>query len=197
MVCALRRASDAEISYLLSHPEDIIAFLARAGAEPTKPPPAPGLLTRLFGKKSKQAEALAAPETSLAFSRTAGDETDLDKMWHGIHFLLTGTAWEGTEPLCYLLVGGQQVGEVGHGPARALSSAQVSAFSVALAPLTGENLRVRFNPKAMEAADIYPSGWEDPDEDDEFGGLASYFDDLKAFVTDAAAKNSGIIIYFT
>jgi hypothetical protein len=24
---------------------------------------------------------------------------DLDKSWHGIHYMLTGTAWEGTPPL--------------------------------------------------------------------------------------------------
>ena len=51
-----------------------------------------------------------------------GGELDLDKAWHGIHFLLTGSAWEGEEPLCYLLAGGQEVGDedVGYGPARVL-----------------------------------------------------------------------------
>ena len=34
---------------------------------------------------------------------------DLDKVWHGIHFLLTGSAWEGEEPLCYLVNGGEWI----------------------------------------------------------------------------------------
>ncbi len=47
-------------------------------------------------------------------------EADLDKAWHGIHYLLTGTAWKGEPPLCYLVRGGQTIGdvEVGYGPAR-------------------------------------------------------------------------------
>jgi hypothetical protein len=31
-------------------------------------------------------------------------DLDLDKAWHGLHFLLTGTAWEGTPPLDFIVV---------------------------------------------------------------------------------------------
>ena len=35
----------------------------------------------------------------------------LEKAWHGLHFLLTGSAGESCVPLGFLLEGGQEVGE--------------------------------------------------------------------------------------
>lgn len=35
---------------------------------------------------------------------------DIDKAWHALHFLFTGTAWEGEMPASFLLVGGAPVG---------------------------------------------------------------------------------------
>lgn len=77
-------------------------------------------------------------------------EIDLDKAWHGIHFLLTGSAWEGAEPLCYLVTGGHQLGDedIGYGPARALLPHEVAAFDAALSQVTVDDLRQRFNSKS-------------------------------------------------
>src|ERR1700691_2716073 len=82
----------------------------------------------------------------------AGDEEDargnfdVDKAWHGIHFLLTGTAWEGTPPLDFIVRGGQEVGDVhvGYGPARAFTSAEVRKIADALRPLSPAELERRF-----------------------------------------------------
>lgn len=47
----------------------------------------------------------------------------MDKAWHGIHYLLTGTAWEGDPPLNFLVTGGREVGteEIGIGPDEGLA----------------------------------------------------------------------------
>jgi hypothetical protein len=42
-------------------------------------------------------------------------DLDVDKAWHGIHYLLTGTAWEGDPPLDFIVKGGSQVGDVDDG----------------------------------------------------------------------------------
>jgi Domain of unknown function (DUF1877) len=79
----------------------------------------PGLIGRLFGQKRE------IPSTSdLELTATEGHEADLDKAWHGIHYLLTGTAWEGEPPLDFLVRGGRTVGtiEVGYSPARVLTA---------------------------------------------------------------------------
>src|SRR5215203_4027303 len=55
------------------------------------------------------------------------EEIDLDKSWHGIHYLLTKTAWAGEPPLSFLVLGGAEVGDidVGYGTARAFRSDEV------------------------------------------------------------------------
>src|SRR5579859_3147894 len=61
----------------------------------------------------------------------------LDKAWHAIHFMLTGSRLGGEEPLNFLVSEGTPVGEVdvGFGPARVLTSQQVRQLAAALAPL--------------------------------------------------------------
>jgi hypothetical protein len=50
-------------------------------------------------------------------SNGKGDELEVDKAWHGLHFLLTGSAWEGSFPLNFIVAGGQEVGDdLGYGP---------------------------------------------------------------------------------
>jgi hypothetical protein len=34
-----------------------------------------------------------------------GDELEIDKSWHGLHFLLTGSAREGSFPLNFIVAG--------------------------------------------------------------------------------------------
>ncbi len=90
-----------------------------------------------------------------------GEDLYLEKAWHGLHYLLTGTPWGGTEPWYYLLSGGEQVGgpqnhAVGSGPARVLLPAQVAAFDQALSP---EELTARFDPTEMRELKIYPEIW--------------------------------------
>src|ERR1700733_10559446 len=121
-------------------------------------------------------EALRADPTDITSVLYPEDEAtqvgsdvllDVDKAWHGIHFLLNGEAWEGTPPLDFI-VGGQAIGDidVGYGPARGFSADEVAAIAAALHPITAETLRARFDPAAMMAADIYPTIWDRKPEDD-------------------------------
>src|SRR5262249_19169224 len=90
---------------------------------------------------------LANPERIHNFIEKEVGQVDLEKAWHGIHFLLTGSAWDGEEPLCYLVTGGEQIGEedVGYGPARALKPQQVAAWASALSAVSVDELSNRFN----------------------------------------------------
>jgi Domain of unknown function (DUF1877) len=128
------------------------------------------------------------------------EEDDLDKAWHGIHFLLTGSAWGGDPPLNFLVAGGRQIGDVdvGYGPARGFTSADVTEISRALAQITSDDLKDRFDGKRMMKAEIYPEIWDsDPAEDDTLGYLVEYFEDLKTFVERAKASSSGLIVYIS
>src|SRR6185503_14516377 len=112
-------------------------------------------------------QLLSTPESIVALLEEDVDEVDLDKAWHGIHFLLTGTAWDGGEPLCYLVSGGEEVGDVdvGYGPARVLRPHQVAQWAAALTAIPADELRRRFDPQAMLKEKIYPEIWDhDPGE---------------------------------
>lgn len=61
---------------------------------------------------------------------------DLDKAWHGVHYLLTGQAYGGQEPESLAVVGGEEFGpEMGIGPARFLTVEQVARVASALSAL--------------------------------------------------------------
>jgi hypothetical protein len=123
---------------------------------------------------------------------------ELDKAWHGIHFLLTGEAWSGAPPLDFIVSGGREVGDedVGYGPARAFSSDEVAQVAAALDPITPDTLRDRFDGRRMMLAQIYPEIWNrDPADDDTLGYLVEYFEFLKPFIAQAAERRLGMLVY--
>jgi len=122
---------------------------------------------------------------------------DLDKAWHGIHFLLTESAWEGKEPLCYLVKGGEEIGDedVGYCPARALRPNQIADWANALSTISSDDLRKKFDPDAMMKAEIYPSIWDRAtEEDDTLGYLLEHYETLRSFVERTKDENKGAII---
>ena len=168
MICVLRQAEESEIKNLLANPDQISEFL--------------------FGDEDEEIE-----------ERPKG-EIDLDKAWHGLHCLFTGSGEEGDVPLCYLLTDGEVIGDedVGYGPARALLPSEIAAFNTALSEITADDLRKRFNPKAMMKQDIYPTIWDrDPKEDDALGYLLEYYDILTGFVRETTNANKGLIVFLS
>lgn len=145
-------------------------------------------------------ELLEAPENVIEFLEFTDEDsdhsTDLDKAWHGIHFLLTGSVWEGEEPLNFLL-GGELIGteDVGYGPARALHSKQVENVDAQLSVISTDDFRRRFDPVRMTQESIYPEIWNrDPAEDDTLGYLVDYFETLKTFVHKARENKQALLI---
>ena len=100
MTCTLRRASAAEIERLRAAPEEVAGFLFPEHSAPplvTVPPPRGplGWILRLLPITVQQVDPnYVPPEHPPARDDR---ELDLDKAWHGLHFLFTGTAWEGDE----------------------------------------------------------------------------------------------------
>lgn len=147
-------------------------------------------------------ELLADPESILDFLDEVEEEgeaeiADLEKAWHGIHFLLTGSAWEGEEPLCYLVRGGKELGDedFGYGPARLLTPDQVANWANALSNISPDDLQKRFDPAAMAKAEIYPQMWDEGDDALEY--LLDYYDSLRSFLDEAKNANKGVIIYLS
>lgn len=128
-----------------------------------------------------------------------GQILDLDKAWGAIHYLLTGTAWEGEAPQNFLLCGGEQVGDVdlGLGPARSLSAEATRGAAAMLQSGTDAELRTRFDPADMKGKEIYPDFWDESDPNAELDYVLEHLAALRAFVERAAAKRMGLLIWLS
>lgn len=165
MYLVLKTASDSTIQRLLADPESIEPFLF-----PEEP------------------DADDSPSEE-------GIEVDLDKAWHAIHYLLCGVADEGTGTGAFLLSGGTPIGDVdvGYGPARAMTAAQVATAASFLEALPPETLMQRYDAAKLDAADIYPNIWKRDGEDAKTYVRDSY-DTLRQYMATAARKRMGMVI---
>jgi len=184
-----RVLADPPLIWRVVAPDDPDAYeMARAAAAK------PSFLGRLFGRNRR------AAATDLVTEPPEMETTDLDKAWHGIHYLLTGTAGEGASPLHFIASGGRDVGdeEIGIGPARVFRSDEVVRIRDALVKVDDVQLRARFDPAEMTRQDVYPDIWSrDPEDDNALGYVMEYVAVLRAFVDKAVAARVGLVVYLT
>jgi hypothetical protein len=153
-------------------------------------------LDRLLAQPEQVFEYLEAEEPPDDFGPFA--TLDVDKAWHAIHFLLTGTPWEGPFPWNFVVAGGVEIGDVdvGYGPARGFTSVEVREIATALGSLSPESFSSRFNSKAMMSAEIYPEIWDrPPEQDDTRGYVTGYYDALREFIAGAATEGEALLVY--
>lgn len=125
----------------------------------------------------------------------ADPQLDVDKAWHGIHYLLTWTAWDISEGAGSAVLGGTPIGDDGgYGPPRVLTPDQVATVAAALEALDVPVLRARYDPDALSAADIYPQVWEGERFDDYLG---PHYAELRHFYLAAAAEKQAVLLAIT
>ena len=144
---------------------------------------------------------VAAPDSLPAFlypDDSVGDPAnhlDIDKAWHAIHYLLNGKTWEGEAPLFHTILGGEEIGEdVGYGPSRFLTPSQVKAIASELIGLTPDAVGARFEPTAMDAAEIYPQTWT-RDGKDGWEYVRHYYEQLREFYLKASERGDAVLLY--
>jgi hypothetical protein len=146
------------------------------------------------------AELEADPSGLDDFLGKDGEGFYLDKAWHGIHYLLTGTDFGGEGALASILFGrsiGDAVEKDGAIACHALTSADVSAFDEALSKITPEEFAARFDPRAMTKAEIYPDIWDRAltGEEDVLEYLVEYYEALRDGVRAARDNGFGLVTY--
>ena len=152
----------------------------------------PEKLSALISDPSGLAE-LFYPENE---EDTPSNYLDIEKAWHGIHFLLTGEAWGGDGPLAQAVLGGIEIGEdMGYGPARYLTPEEVRAVARSLAAISTEQLKKRYSSDALEAAEIYPTGIWEAEGWGAFDYLVQNFEPLVHFYHEAAERGDAVILY--
>ena len=157
-----------------------------------------GMYGGLYQLQPSEASGLHAdPKAVISLLNTEpsdGSYLSLEKAWHGLHYLLTGSPQTGPSPLSFILEGGSEVGpELDYGRARLLPREFVKELDASLSALSIDDLWARFDPKQMSRDKVYPEIWDEPEDDlkDEYG---RYFDELKRFVREAARAGDAILI---
>ena len=157
-----------------------------------------GWLWRFSPITVEEVDPTAVPPASV---KPVRPHVDLEKAWHGLHFLFTGTAWEGDEPACYLTRGGEDIGDedLGYTSIRVLDPERLRAFRRFLDGLSPEELRRRFEPRRMMELEIYPEVWDDHESEarTELDYLLAAFEELRQFVAETADAGDGAIAFLT
>jgi hypothetical protein len=122
-------------------------------------------------------------------------EVYLDKSWHGIHYLLTGSVESNGTLASKVIMGGGDIGpDRGYGPAQLLEPADVKAIAQLLEQTTPDMLAKRFKPKEMTRADIYPGEIWARDGDEALSYVLDYYKKLVAFYKLAAERGQAVIL---
>jgi hypothetical protein len=198
MTCSLHRVTTAEIDELIRSPDAMSRLLGLdegPRVRQVKPRGLLGLLLRLTPITITEVDPDAPEDVSHA--PDPEKSIDVEKAWHGLHFLFTGTADDGEEPACYIVKGGENLDD--EGLARALRPPDVKQFADFLTSLTDAELEQRYDAKRMTALGIYPGViWNrTPPDDDPRQWLLESFRELRAFVQRAADAGGGLVIHIS
>ncbi|HWB08175.1 MAG TPA: YfbM family protein [Pirellulales bacterium] len=120
---------------------------------------------------------------------------EIGKEWHGLHYLLTGTAAEFRGAEGFLVDGGEEVGpEIGYGPARLFSPREVDDIHSVLVDISPDELWSRFDADEMTADQVYPSlDWHEEPELKRQVYQRTYAE-LKKFVDEASRRGQCVVV---
>jgi hypothetical protein len=128
----------------------------------------------------------------------SGEEIDLDKAWHIVHFLLTGTADKVPTPAGALLNDGNPITreEICLGRPWALSPQEAAQFAAAVAAVGPEEIQQRFDLSAMKSANVYlTKGISDGNS---LRGYAlHHLAALREFLGKASDEGQGVILFMS
>ncbi|HYW50891.1 MAG TPA: YfbM family protein, partial [Gemmatimonadaceae bacterium] len=121
---------------------------------------------------------------------------DIDHAWHAIHYLLADPN-ESLTAESLAVLGGIKIGEdLGHGPARFFTPAEVRLIALALERTSPDVLVKRYDPVKMDAAGIYPEVWtREGDEGLEF--ILDSYQRLRFFYLGARDRRDAAIAWLS
>ncbi|MGA2812302.1 MAG: YfbM family protein [Candidatus Acidiferrum sp.] len=142
---------------------------------------------------SKLRKQIIAKLESAGVTVDSGSEEGLalEKSWHSLHYLLTGTAWETDTILGKVILGGTEIGpDMGYGPARYLEPNEVKKVARALKTVSKKDLMSRFNLEAMKAAKVYACR-----DEGELQLAQMYFTQVYNYYEGTAARGDAMLLY--
>ena len=161
---------------------------------------------RYFWRLAPDAAARGARDASFLEDVLNGDEEgilevfDVDRAWDAIHFLISANrAYPDQEEdadalaLDHSVLGGKLHKGVnrGSGPAGVVLPAEVKRIAELLDGLSQEEMKERFDPEAMDTAEVYPEIWKQEAEA-AWEYVWDYYLRFKEFYLRTAKEGSGV-----
>src|SRR5438552_6630947 len=140
MICMYRTLSSEEAQRASSDDAFLDTLIAKSieeGFEAQK---------RQFQEHKSRSRETHATEALKSAAVATESILNIDRLWHGLHWLLCQDPIGGPKPLSDAVFGGSETGrDRGYGPARLVDLGTVSRVAEALADLDHKELRRRFN----------------------------------------------------
>lgn len=192
MIGCFYALADNDLNAIVDHPQRVEKLWAEELAQYERPQRAPSFWAKLFGIKPTAKKADNDPWKP----SVKAEAFEVDKAWHGIHFLLTGSDWEGSGPLAFILHGGRELKhELGYGSPHGFNSAEVKEIAQALAGLDLKALYDKADPAEFTRLEIYPTIYNSEPKEECIGYVIDYLKDLREFVQKTAAADRALIAY--
>jgi hypothetical protein len=174
-----------------------LVILAALGLTSVALPARAGMRLTLVMVDQEQGEALSRDPhgvEKLLLRKGSEVRLEMDKEWHGIHFLLNGDRWSTNGPYGQVVLGGREIGpDMGYGPARLLSAEEVAQIASRLSTLSPNVPRQRYDPAAMTRLGVYPEIWE-RDGQDALEWLLTGYRQLVDFYVGASAAHKAVVL---
>lgn len=120
---------------------------------------------------------------------------DIDKIWDGLHFLLTGESASNPiegDPISEAIVGVSNLNEDDF--IASTSHEELNDIVESLNAIDFAKLKTTFEPSAFDKAEIYPNIWIDNDKDKLFAELEEAFNDLLVFYKQTILERMNIVV---
>ncbi len=158
-----------------------------------------GFFRSIFRKKETQSDKLVSDQFHVSdffFEECdEGDLIDFDKAWDALHFMLTGEPWSTEGPLAIMFYQGEEIGsDDGYGPARIIPKEVMRTFNTALKNLDDQDIARRYDPGAMDEAQLYGSYIFAEEGDEALDYVMQGVPRLRAFAEKCATTNSGALV---
>jgi hypothetical protein len=152
------------------------------------------LLSRFFWNKTRF-KRLQSAKLEINPEAGEGQNADLDKAWHAIHFMLTDGLKIQNFPEFFLLDGGTPVGQIDIGvdTARVFSLSEVAEIDTFLTGISSKAFMKKFDPELMTREKIYPEIWERSDGENEY--VQENFETLKRIFRQAADQKVCVAVW--
>lgn len=198
MLVSIVRLSPAQIDAIRRDPDcvgDLLDLDPPSSPDESKP----GFFSRIFLARRSGAGARkpSRQRTRVLEPVSQSLRYDVDKHWHILHYLFTGTAWEGTHPRAFLASGGSPIGcDRGYGPPRLFVPDELLEISTFLETLTMEVFASGYSLESIKAEALYygQPGASAEERSAELNALWEGVGEIRQFVAGAAKQGDGILV---